>query len=317
MHDPLYIDIKYIILIWNAFTSDRWKKIKTLTWRLTLSCSGCFCLYLYLCFCLFSYLCLYVFLCLCSYLCLWFCLQLGSKRLVDEPLRPPSASDITWKLKSVYILLFHLHYWKASFSQIEICEAKYVNLKMSNISEDVCWSIVLTCFYTAPIPFIKLYDRSMWGENQDATQPHNAELSILQFCKSETTGGSALQYFSGSVQFFRDPLEQRPTISGISNKCKSSNFPQINPIQSLLQPSVSWPSDILMGQNMLMVATKMAISLAKIYFWCRRKDIIHQSKNGQQISKPKTTDVLKCYNYFFSSLLFWLHRHERGRRMTR
>ena len=107
------------------------------------------------------------------------------------------------------------------------------------------------------------------------------------------------------------------TISGISNKCKSSNFPQINPIQSLLQPSVSWPSDILMGQNMLMVATKMAISLAKIYFWCRRKDIIHQSKNGQQISKPKTTDVLKCYNYFFSSLLFWLHRHERGRRMTR
>ena len=87
--------------------------------------------------------------------------------------------------------------------------------------------------------------------------------------------GSTLQYFSGSVQFFRDPLEHRPTISGISNKCKSSNFPQINPIQSLLQPSVSWPSDILMGQNMLMVATKMAISLAKIYFWYRRKDIIH------------------------------------------
>ena len=89
---------------------------------------------------------------------------------------------LTWKLKSVYILLFHLHYWKASFSQIEICEAKYVYLNMSNISEDVCWSIVLTCFYTAPIPFIKLCDRSMCVEKQVATEPHNAELSILQFC---------------------------------------------------------------------------------------------------------------------------------------
>ena len=142
----------------------------------------------------------------------------------------------------------------------------------------------------------------LWVENQVATEPHNAELSILQICKSKTTGDSALQYFPGSVQFFRDPLEHRPTISGISNKCKSSNFPQINPIQSLLQPSVSWPSDILMGQNMLMVATKMVISLAKIYFWCRRKDIIHQSK--------KRTTNIETKNYGCTEvlqLLFFVH----------
>ena len=180
----------------------------------------------------------------------------------------------------VFAFIFHLRDWKASFSQIKICGAKFGFIRMSNIWEDVCWSIVLTCFYTAPIPFEKLYDRSMWGEKQVATEPHNAELSILQIW------GSALQYFSGSMQFFRDPFKHRPTLEFLIN-ANCPIFHKLTLFKVSCNRACPGPPDILMGQNMLMVATKMAISLAKIYFWCRRKDIIHQSKNGHQISKQK------------------------------
>ena len=59
-----------------------------------------------------------------------------------------------------------------------------------------------------------------------------------------------------SPSCWRDPLEYTETIPGISNKCKSSNFLQINSIQTLLQPSIYLGiTDFL--TRMLMEATKI------------------------------------------------------------